>query len=74
VSAPQRDRQQFHDPADRAEAYSVSLVAAQVTVADRAKARLKAASMATGPDDLAHLLDVLGLNDRGEIAAQLGQP
>jgi hypothetical protein len=30
--------------------------------------------MASGPDDLAHLLDVLGLNDCGEIAAQLGRP
>lgn len=59
------------DPAAKPDATISSLTLRPMEAEERARARLKVASMATGPDDLAHLLDMLGLNDEVEIAAQV---
>ncbi|MBV6697486.1 hypothetical protein KV557_10150 [Kitasatospora aureofaciens] len=63
----------YRDPAARPDATISSLTLRQVDPEERARARLKVADMATGVDDLAHLLDLLGLGDRTEIAAQVGR-
>jgi hypothetical protein len=65
--------QSRRDPAARTDATITALTLRPMEPEERARARLKVAAMATGVDDLAHLLDLLGLNDRAEIAAQLGQ-
>jgi hypothetical protein len=65
--------QSRRDPAARTDATITALTLRPIEPEERAKARLKVASMATGVDDLAHLLGVLGLGDRSEIAAQLGR-
>lgn len=63
----------YSDPVAKPDATITSLTLMPVTAADRAKARLKVATMAKSPDDLGRLLDLLGLGDRDEIAAQLGR-
>lgn len=60
------------DPAAKPDATISSLTLRPMEPEERSRARLKVADISAGVDDLAHLLDVLGLNDRAEIAAQLG--
>lgn len=71
MSARNRTAIPFNDPTDRASSYGDTLSPAQLTQADRDRARLKAAEMATGRADLTDLLGALGLGDPAEIAAHL---
>lgn len=63
------NRRQFADPVDRHDAYP--LLMRDQTLAERDRARLKVASMATDAADLADLLAVLGLDQAAEIRDQL---
>lgn len=71
MTARNRTAIPFNDPTDRASSYGDTLSPTQLTQADRDRARLKTAEMATDSTDLTNLLGALGLGDPAEITAHL---